>query len=395
MSAAILAVQCTHSDLLSSSYQRKRTGGLAGEDASSYAVGPLLEAAFAPVVLAAPDVPENRESIPALAERWGVDYFLGDEFNAIDRLLRAAARQGADVVARVVMPSFYVEPQLVRDQLAHLELTGADYCTVPRDFNINFAADVVRTSALEAIAASVGSLPGPLQGTARYRPWPFLELDEGGRFNVALLDAVPEIPAHRVAWIREQLNWPERSGPGFEGGEYEALAAAYVTPDDDVLDAGCGHGEITNILSRHAASAMGVDYDPAMIAFARSRFPHCTFEAADLRHWSSERAFDVVFHTHTLEHLPDPVAALANLRAALKANGRIVVEVPLELRPGVINPHHEREYTVDLLLDQVEQAGLEVLEQRGVCRGIYGPPEAAREAYVVVCAATRQEAKAA
>jgi SAM-dependent methyltransferase len=387
----LVVVQCTASDLLSSGYQSKRTGGIAAEDPSNYAVGTLRDAGFAPIVLAAPDIDANREAIPALAERWGVGSFLGDELDTISRLGGAARAAGADVIARVVMPSFYVEPQLVLDQLGALESSGAEYCTVPRDFNINFGADVVRVSALERMAASVDRLPPVLQGTARYRPWPFFELD-GEQFDVTVVDAVPDIPADRVAWIRSQLNWPERSGPGFEGGEYQALASEYVTADDVVLDAGCGHGEITNILSRHAASAMGVDYDAAMVAYAHDRFPHCEFEAADLQHWSRPATFDVIFHTHTLEHCADAAGTLANLRTSLKPGGRLIVEVPLELRPGIINPHHEREYTVPILTSELEQAGLRIRESRGVCRGIYGDAEVAREAFLVVCQAAEAAA---
>jgi spore coat polysaccharide biosynthesis protein SpsF (cytidylyltransferase family) len=384
VSTPVIAVQCTASDLLSSGYQAKRGGGLAAEDPASYAVGALRDAAVAPIVLAAPDLEENRTAIPELAERWGVTAFLGDELDTVSRLLGAARAAGADVIARVVLPSFYVEPQLVADQLERLEATGAEYCALPRDFNINFGADVVRTSALERLAASIDRLPELLRGTARYRPWPFFELDPE-HFDVTVLDAVPEIGPDRVAWIRAQRNWPERSGPGFEGGEYQALATDYVQGTDAVLDAGCGHGEITDILSRHAASAMGVDYDAAMVALARERFPDCAFEAADLQRWSRPQAFDVIFHTHTLEHCADAVGTLANLRTSLAPGGRLIVEVPLQLRPGIINPHHEREYTVATLTRELEQAGLRIVETRGVCRGIYGPPDVAREAFLAVC----------
>jgi SAM-dependent methyltransferase len=224
-----------------------------------------------------------------------------------------------------------------------------------------------------------------LQSVARYRPWPFLEA-AGATGATCVYDDLPEIPAERVAWIRRQLNWPERSGPGFDGGEYHALATDYIGSDDDVLDAGCGHGQITSILDQHGRSATGVDYDSSMIDLARSRFPDIEFEAADLQSWNRPGAFDVIFHCHTLEHLPDAVATLANLRTSLKPGGRIVVEVPLELRPGIINPHHEREYTVDGLLDEVARAGLRVVETRGVSRGIYVRADQRREAFVAVCA---------
>lgn len=390
MSAPLVVVQCTASDLLSSGYQHKRSGGLQAEDPASYAVGALRDAALAPIVLAAPDTPDNRAAIPALAERWGVGAFLGDELDTVRRLLGAAEQAGADTIARVVMASFYVDPRIVRGQLEQLAARGAEYCTLPRDFNINFGADVVRVAALERVPQMIERLPAALRGTARYRPWPFLELDPE-HVDVTVFEDVPPIGAERVAWIRSQLNWPERSGPGFEGGEYEAIAAQFIGAGDAVLDAGCGHGQITSILARHAASVVGVDYDASMIAFARERFPQIDFEAADLQRWSRPQAFDVIVHMHTLEHCADAVGTLANLRTSLRPGGRLIVEVPLELRPGIINPHHEREYTVAMLTDELQRAGFEVRERRGVCRGIYVAADSGREACMAICVAAEGE----
>ena len=201
MSTPLVVVQCTASDLLSSGYQRKQGGGLDGEDAASYAVGALRDAGLGPVVLAAPDVAENHETIPALARRWGVESFLGAELDTVRRLIDAAAAAGADTIARVVMASFYVDPRIVRGQLAQLDAADAEYCTLPRDFNINFGADVVRAAALQRVPEMIDRLAPALHATARYRPWPFLELD-AEHFAVTTFDDLPPVSAERVAWIR-------------------------------------------------------------------------------------------------------------------------------------------------------------------------------------------------
>ena len=386
MSGACFVVQCTHSDLLDSDYRPGRSDALAPDDPAAYAVGALLEGDLRPIVLAAPDLPANREALPALAAAWGVDLELGDEFNVIRRLLAAAARHEADVIARLVMPSFYADPEVIRAQLAQLRETGADYCVLPRDVNVNFGADVVTVAALRRFDELVEDSDEDERRLARYRPWPFLERLSGD-FAVTVCETAPRADAERIRAIRSHPNWPERAGPGVEGGEYRALARDYLHGDEEVLDAGCGHGEISSILSEFAGRVTGVDYDPDIVEVARQRFPEIRFEPADLQTWTRPEAFDVIFHCHTLEHTADPVRVLSNLRASLRNGGRLIVEVPLELRPGVVNPHHEREYDVDELRREIAAAGLRIEEERGVFRGVYGQGPEAREAYLAVCVA--------
>jgi hypothetical protein len=387
---ACAIVQCTHSDLLDSRFQpgRKAFGGPdRGErtgrgapdaaDPDLYATGPLAADGRLPVVLAAPHVPENRELIPRLAEAWGVGFHLGPEHDVLARVIDAARAAGADTLARVVLPAFYVDPDLVHRQLERLAAEGADYCTLPHDFNPSFGADVCTVAALERLHERAN-------GVARYRPWPFLERDG---FRVAVCDAVPEVASDVLAAIRRHPTWPERAGPGGHGGEYEALAAELLAPSDIVLDAGCGHGEIAAVLRRRCARVVGVDYDAEAVAIARTRFPDVEFHAGDLREWSTGERFDVIVHLHTLEHLPDPVATLRNLRALLAPGGRLAVEVPLLLRPGIVNPHHEREYSVAQLRDELAAADLQIVREHGVARGIYGAPETAREAYLAIAEA--------
>lgn len=48
-----------------------------------------------------------------------------------------------------------------------------------------------------------------------------------------------------------------------------------------------------------------------------------------------------------------------------------------------------------MLTDELEQAGLTIRERRGVCRGVYGPPETARAAYLAFCTVAGEPGDAA
>ena len=99
-----------------------------------------------------------------------------------------------------------------------------------------------------------------------------------------------------------------------------------LPPDATVVDAGCGAARAVAELAEHAAHAIGVDLDPAMLAAARRRFPGIDVRAADVTELPlgdgqahGYRA-DKVYHV-----LPDPHAALAEARRVLLPGGRIAL----------------------------------------------------------------------
>jgi ubiquinone/menaquinone biosynthesis C-methylase UbiE len=99
-----------------------------------------------------------------------------------------------------------------------------------------------------------------------------------------------------------------------------------LPPDATVVDVGCGAARAVSELAGHAAHAIGVDPDPAMLAAARRRFPGIDVRAADATalplgdgQVHGYRA-DKVYHV-----LPDPQAALAEARRVLVPGGRIAL----------------------------------------------------------------------
>jgi len=100
------------------------------------------------------------------------------------------------------------------------------------------------------------------------------------------------------------------------------------------LDAGCGGGDVAFDMARTVAArgkVAGTDIDEAKLAIARSEalahgLFHVEFFRADVQQEVPPGVYDLVHARFLLTHLPNPATALANLGAALRAGGTIVLE---------------------------------------------------------------------
>ncbi|MFF5265248.1 class I SAM-dependent methyltransferase [Actinomadura viridis] len=119
------------------------------------------------------------------------------------------------------------------------------------------------------------------------------------------------------------------------------LALAAIAEGDDVLDIGCGTGQITLLAARRAARAraVGVDISEPMLTRARADaaeqgVANVRFEQADAEvHPFEEEAFDIAVSRGGVMFFSDPVAAFANIARALRPTGRLVFIVPRAGRP--------------------------------------------------------------
>ncbi len=95
---------------------------------------------------------------------------------------------------------------------------------------------------------------------------------------------------------------------------------------DEVLDVGCGAGELSlaTARGRPGISITGVDVSPQLIAVAKERGSHLSnarFLLADAAEWQSadDTAPDMVVSRHGVMFFRDPAAAFANLAGQCRA----------------------------------------------------------------------------
>ncbi len=108
-----------------------------------------------------------------------------------------------------------------------------------------------------------------------------------------------------------------------------------ISPEDDLLDLGCGNGELARELARsgHQGSYTGLDFSPTLLEQARVGQPdHFRFVLADLSSpaWDADLAgsrFDAILAFAVLHHLPGVemwLKLLQTARRLLEPNGRFI-----------------------------------------------------------------------
>ncbi len=128
----------------------------------------------------------------------------------------------------------------------------------------------------------------------------------------------------------------------------------------------CGEGYGTEVLSRAAASVVGVDANPEAHAHARLRYAreNLSFERGLVETYGDPRSCEAVVFLQTIEHVLDPPRVLEHFRSLLTDGGVAYISTPNVLTlapPGAEhsgNPWHLREYRHE--------------EFAELCRGAFG-----------------------
>lgn len=169
---------------------------------------------------------------------------------------------------------------------------------------------------------------------------------------------LPDVPAENY-WFQRHLT------------VYEWIGARVI--GKRVIDMACGEGYGSEVLSRSAATVLGVDANPEAHEHARLRYvrENLRFERGMVELFGEARSYDAVVFLQTIEHVQDPAGVLEHFRSLLAPGGVAYISTPNVLTlagPGQAksdNPWHVREYRAeefDLLcrsvFDQVELLGV-------------------------------------
>ncbi|HKU17796.1 MAG TPA: class I SAM-dependent methyltransferase [Candidatus Saccharimonadales bacterium] len=146
------------------------------------------------------------------------------------------------------------------------------------------------------------------------------------------------------AWINgyQNANYGTRREPASVAGRwllplFPSLRAAAdaecrhlrrsVVGGNHLLDVGCGNGGFLVLAQQAGWVVRGVDFDPDAVRTARARgldVDHGGLELFD----AQRECFDVITICHVIEHMFDPVAAIARIYDLLKPGGVLWLDTP-------------------------------------------------------------------
>lgn len=83
------------------------------------------------------------------------------------------------------------------------------------------------------------------------------------------------------------------------------LLVQYITPDDKVLDLGCGNGRLLQIFEDQDIEYIGIDNSEKLIKIAKEKYPQKNFQVADALNLPfPDNCFDKIYSVAVLHHIP-------------------------------------------------------------------------------------------
>ncbi len=129
-----------------------------------------------------------------------------------------------------------------------------------------------------------------------------------------------------------------------------------------VLDIGCGEGYGSAFLADSAKKTLGLDYNSAVIDYARNKYSKENLEFTCLDAGNLDllgRKFDIICSFQNIEHIIDTRKLLSDIDNLLKDNGLFICSTcnrndasPNSIKPS--NKFHVREYLADEFKELLE-----------------------------------------
>ena len=144
----------------------------------------------------------------------------------------------------------------------------------------------------------------------------------------------PAAEALEPGWLDARVN--------SRANRVRAATIQRIVGQGSLMDIGCGKGFFLSFMRGSGWGLFGIEPSSSDIAFASEYLKLKDIHRAE---WPcglpQERQFDVITMFHIIEHLEDPVAALAAVSTILKPSGILVLETPnLESWPARIFRRH-------------------------------------------------------
>ena len=153
-----------------------------------------------------------------------------------------------------------------------------------------------------------------------------------------------------------------------KGSEIFNYCKDFLQSKAKILDIGCSSGGVLSIFSEKNFICRGCDYDDTYLSFGRERGLDLTL--GGVQQLPPDERYDLIILRHVLEHIPDPVKFLHEVKGILSENGKIYIEVPS--MENVLDGGYDFDYsayfqnahfihfTVHSIQDLMQMSGLQI-----------------------------------
>ncbi|MEB3244366.1 MAG: class I SAM-dependent methyltransferase [Vampirovibrionales bacterium] len=136
----------------------------------------------------------------------------------------------------------------------------------------------------------------------------------------------PEAEAKGQDYVWNASQYQQKNAFVFQMAE-GVLRLLDPKPGEQILDIGCGTGQLTARLADAGIQACGLDASPDMLAQARQNRPDIPFTLGDVRSFRLHQRFDAIFSNAALHWVAEHDQVAAAVYYHLKPGGRFVAEL--------------------------------------------------------------------
>ncbi len=133
----------------------------------------------------------------------------------------------------------------------------------------------------------------------------------------------------------EGESYAKSLAPGKRDG-FGAVSRVDCQEGGRILDVGCGDGGISARLAAKfsGCEVVGIDLSPSMVGYAQKLYgtrSNLSFRVGDARFLGIDQEFDLIVSFATMHWIKEQGAALAEFYRALKPEGRVFLQFPIQL----------------------------------------------------------------
>jgi SAM-dependent methyltransferase len=144
-------------------------------------------------------------------------------------------------------------------------------------------------------------------------------------------------------------------------------------PVQSVLDVGCGSGQNLRALAASGTYHLaGIDVSDKALEQARAAAPDAELHCLDVQVEKLEAQFDLVMSLQVVEHVPDDLALIRNMRL-MSSRYVIIATMQGKMRPSESRIGHLRNYSNRELVEKMQSVGLKPVRIEGWGFPFYSP----------------------